>query len=275
MQVYAIQIFCTYKLNLFDIHGIYIVYVSNITSIYVTYHRPSIKSPWKTLKVLEDYRGGQIETGTHQSAWTYWTWMFPTLLVSWEYQNQLHHVRLACCPLRHQKAARGGDECHETLKQKLDTSICQLSILYTSVCWLIAWYIHGIYWCRMNTHGAADLYLVCMIIYMIYICYSLVIYLLCTWYIQVICRCHTYGGYIHSKTFLGLFHTFFVMICLWYSMNIKSIFMPYQWYIIKKTNGTNPKILFLFFSLSDFLGCCTFDIGLMINQKSIRHHDTS
>ena len=33
--------------------------------------------------------------------------------------------------------------------------------------------------------------------------------------------------------------------------------------------------LFLFMSYLDFLGCCAYDIGPMINQTSTRHHDTS
>jgi hypothetical protein len=66
-------------------------------------------------------------------------------------------------------------------------------------------YIHGMYWCKIKTHGAAVVYLVCMVcidIYMLYTCYITMIYLVYARYIPVICRTLTYGRYIHSKTFL-------------------------------------------------------------------------
>ncbi len=64
-----------------------------------------------------------------------------------EYQNQLHHhdVCLARCPLSHERAARVGNECHETLKTKKYTSIGQLSVIYTNICYVYTWNVHCIY----------------------------------------------------------------------------------------------------------------------------------
>ena len=74
--------------------------------------------------------------------------------------------------------------------------------------------------------------------------YILVIFMVYTWYIPVICRCHTYGGYIRCKTFLGLFLTFFYndipLIFHEYSFDIQI----YQRYIIIKKGMEQAQFVF-------------------------------
>ncbi len=66
------------------------------------------------------------------------------------------------------------------------------------------------------------------------------------WYISVICRCHTYGGNIRSKTCFGFFCTFFYndipLIFHEYSFDIQIMSMVYHY---KKRYGTNPKKVLL------------------------------
>ncbi len=128
-------------------------------------------------------------------------------------------------------------------KQKVYTSMSVINSIYKYM--LVKWYLHALYWCKMNTHGAADFFLVCIDVYVIQICYILVIYLVYTWYIQVICRCHTYGGYIRSKTFLGLFLTFFYNDIPWILFEYQNNIKEYQWYMILKKVLNKPKNVLL------------------------------
>ena len=64
--------------------------------------------------------------------------MFPTLIVYLGYQNQLHHERLARCPLSHEWAVRVADEGHLTPENKR-------YMLYQLYIQVYVLYIHGIY----------------------------------------------------------------------------------------------------------------------------------
>ncbi len=134
-------------------------------------------------------------------------------------------------------------------KEKVYTSICQLSILYTSICQLNTWYIHGIYWCKMNTHGASGLNLVCINIYIIYI---YVIYLLYTWYIHGIFQ--SYVDVLHMERIYVVKHFWVcpVPFIYWYTFDIYWISKEYSWiihgiwmvYDYKKRYGTDPKMFY-------------------------------
>ena len=134
-NIYPIEIFCIYNLNLFDIHGICMVYVMHITSIYLLYGSNNLPGPCTlTYPVLAP--GTQ-----HQPAWTYGSWIFPTLLVYQGDQNQLHHERLARCHLNHEWAVRVANGCLETLKTR---GTCYISIIYKymyPIYILYTWYI--------------------------------------------------------------------------------------------------------------------------------------
>jgi hypothetical protein len=112
---------CTYNLNLFDIHGICMVYIMHITSIYLLYDNNNLPGPCTLTHPV-------LAPGTpHQPAWTYGSCIFPTLLMYQGYQNQLHHERLARCRLSHEWAVRVAEECHETLKTR---GTCYISNIY-------------------------------------------------------------------------------------------------------------------------------------------------
>ncbi len=160
---------------------------------------------------------------------------------------------LARCPfLSHERAAREGDECHKTLKTKgiyehMSVIICIYKYIHLIYLVYTTWYIHGIYWCKMKTHGAAGYYF-CVCICMLYIYYIHNIYLVNTWYIHDIlnyisgiCSPNIHGWYIRSKTFLDLFSTFLIMIFLWYLQDIKGICMVYQTYIKRISNVYHNK----------------------------------
>ncbi len=67
-------------------------------------------------------------------------------------------------------------------------------------------------------------------------------------YVDVINMVGIYMSYIwweYSKTFLGLSSTFFLMIYLWYNLNIKRIFMEYH-IIIKKVLNKTKTVFYVF-----------------------------
>ncbi len=84
------------------------------------------------------------------------------------------------------------------------TSICQLSIVYRSIYFLDTWYINGIFQSYVDVIHMEAIYIV--------------------------------------EHFLVCSIPFFIMIYLWYNLNIKRIFMEYQRYInIKKGKEKNQK----------------------------------
>ena len=120
-KVYPFQIFWIYSSKIFDIHGICMVYVMHIASIYLLYDNNNLPCPCTLTHPV-------LVPGTqHQPAWTYGSWIFPTLLMYQGYQNRLHHERLARCPLSHEWAVRVAEECHETLKTR---GTCYISNIY-------------------------------------------------------------------------------------------------------------------------------------------------
>ena len=128
-NVYPIQIFWIYSSKFFDIHGMcMVVYVMHIKSIYLLYDNNNLPGPCTLIHPV-------LAPGTqHQPAWSYGSWIFPTLLVYRGYQNQLHHERLARCPLSHEWAVRVAEKSHETLKTR---GTCDISCVYK--------YMSGIY----------------------------------------------------------------------------------------------------------------------------------
>ncbi len=68
--------------------------------------------------------------------------MFPTLIVYQGYQNQPHHVDLACCQQCHERAVCLGDECQEPLKT---TGSSNISMYTQGIYMVYTWYIQGIY----------------------------------------------------------------------------------------------------------------------------------
>ncbi len=74
-----------------------------------------------------------------------------------------------------------------------------------------------------------QVYVTCHLYIEVYTC----LYMVYTWYNPVICRCHTYGGYIRSKTFLGFFHTILYndipLILFEYQKNIHGISKVYHY----------------------------------------------
>ncbi len=74
---------------------IYVIYTMYILCKFDTYKGIFYK----------DSLGGQIVTSSHHlPAWTYWSWIFPTLLVYWVYQISFI-MYVWRCPLSHQRAA--------------------------------------------------------------------------------------------------------------------------------------------------------------------------
>ncbi len=134
-HVYPIEIFCIYNLNLFDIHGICMVYVIHITSIYLLYDNNNLPGPCNLTHPV-------LAPGTqHPPAWTYGSWIFPTLLAYRVYQNQLYHERLARCPLSHEWAVQVAEKSHETLKTR---GACDINSMYkymSPLYMVYTWYI--------------------------------------------------------------------------------------------------------------------------------------
>ncbi len=64
-NVYPIEIFCIYSLNLFDVHGICMVYVMHITSIYLLYDNNNLPCPCTLTHLV------LAPCTQHQPAWTY------------------------------------------------------------------------------------------------------------------------------------------------------------------------------------------------------------
>ena len=183
-----------FSLKFFDIHSIYTVYVMHIWSINIIFAIKNVPCPctchvpfhldsavaewfwqWYNLKGLEDCRGDQIVTGTHHPpAWTYWTWIFPALLVYRGYQNLLHHEHLACCPPSQDWAVPWTDKCHETLQWRgscnIKWSYKDIICIYIVYTWYILmrdgafvyeWYIHSIYMVyTWYIHGILHVYAV-------------------------------------------------------------------------------------------------------------------
>ncbi len=86
------------------IYGICMVCVKHITSIYLSYDNNNLPSPCTLTHPI-------LAPGTqHPPARRYGSWIFPTLLVYRRYQNQLHHERLARCPLSHEWAVLVADK---------------------------------------------------------------------------------------------------------------------------------------------------------------------
>ena len=131
-----------------------------------------------------------VEAGTHQHM---------------QMQNQPHCVRLASCQRSPDRAARVGDECHETLKTGRK---CYMNCIYK--------YMSGIYMVYTLHILMYDesrwwllTYIGCIPIYILYTYYIIMIYTVYTWHITSIWRCHPYGRHIPCKNLMGLFRTFF------------------------------------------------------------------
>ena len=131
-----------------------------------------------------------VEAGTHQPS---------------QMQNQPHCVRLASCQRSPDRAARVGDECHETLKTGrkcyMNCIYKYMSGIYMVYTWHILMYDESGWWLLT--------YIGCIPIYILHLCYIHMIYLVYTWHIKGIWTCHPYGRYIPSKVKMGLFRTFF------------------------------------------------------------------
>jgi hypothetical protein len=62
--------------------------------------------------------------------------------------------------------------------------------------------------------------------------YTPCMYMVYTMNIHWLCRLPAYPSDIPSLYQMGLFSTFFIMICQWYTKYIQWIFNEYTWYII-------------------------------------------
>jgi hypothetical protein len=92
---------------------------------------------------------------------------------------------------------------------------------YTCICCLIAWYIHRIYWCKMNTHGAANLYLVCIVIYMTYVLNIKRTFMEYQWYI-IIKKCME-----QTKKCFTMFIWWNLHMTGIYHVHTMSLYIPY------------------------------------------------
>ncbi len=95
-----------------------------------------------------------------------------------------------------------------------------VNVLYIiAIKYVYTWYIpcgtYQVYFCDITVIVPPDWYM--HGIYKVY-----------TMYISGVCSPNTFGQYIRSKTFLGLFCTFFIRIYVWYTFDIPCIF---NWYL--------------------------------------------
>ncbi len=89
----------------------------------------------------------------------------------WEYQDPLHHLRLARCPLCHEKTALEGDQWHKTLKTKQCTCHIKCIFKYNNL-------IYNVYTMYILN---ADLEMMCVCICMLNACifFVYILYILC------------------------------------------------------------------------------------------------
>ena len=146
---------------------------------------------WYSLKGLEDCRGGQIVPGTqHPPAWTYGSWIVPTLFDSACVLGIPKSASLWTSGTLSSKPWMGGVG-GRWVPRNPENKRCMLYQFYTSICLLYTWYIHDIYWCKMKAHGGCWLlfgvyiyrYIYDIYIWYIYIYYIYVILIVYTWHI--------------------------------------------------------------------------------------------
>jgi hypothetical protein len=161
-NVYPIKFFCIYNLNLFDIHCICMVHVMHITIIYLLYDNNYLPCPCTLTHPV-------LAPGTqHPPAWTYGSWIFPTLLV---YGGSKSASSWTSGVLSFKPSVDGAGGRKEP--QNPENKRYMRYQLYIQV---YVSYIHGIHmvytdvtWKHMV---AADLFLVWLYIHVTYISYS-------------------------------------------------------------------------------------------------------